>query len=265
MIAATGSPQSGTDADRRSAGGHHHRALRGDRHPDGVVGATDDPVSANFSKPRCSRPALPSCIRTPRIISCTANRRAHRQRASQSRALTRSSRREPTTFSSASAMTAPSASSPRKSASPNSAPIRALRATRIASPTAMPCARNSPPCSASTTPTPLCDRLLAAGLPAGPVQSIDQALTSSRHAVHRGDVIEKDWYKGVASPIRLARSKPSLRSVPPEIQPAWHRGAHRVRLFEGRDRRLDCRGDRLRRRDASAEALRALPAGLALP
>ena len=63
---------------------------------------------------------------------------------------------------------------------------------------------------------PLCDRLLAAGLPAGPVQSIDQALTSP-HAVHRGDVIEKDWYKGVASPIRLERSKPSLRSVPPKF------------------------------------------------
>ena len=52
---------------------------------------------------------------------------------------------------------------------------------------------------------PLCDRLLAAGLPAGPVQSIDQALTSA-HTVHRGDVIEKDWYKGVASPIRLRRA-----------------------------------------------------------
>jgi formyl-CoA transferase len=63
---------------------------------------------------------------------------------------------------------------------------------------------------------PLCDRLLAAGLPAGPVPSIDQALTSA-HAVHRGDVIEKDWYKGVASPIRLARSKPSLRRTPPKF------------------------------------------------
>ena len=63
---------------------------------------------------------------------------------------------------------------------------------------------------------PLCDRLLAAGLPAGPVQSIDQALTNS-HTVHRGDVIEKDWYKGVASPIRLDRSKPSLRRVPPKF------------------------------------------------
>jgi formyl-CoA transferase len=48
------------------------------------------------------------------------------------------------------------------------------------------------------------------------VQSIDQALTSA-HTVHRGDVIEKDWYKGVASPIRLARSKPTLRRTPPKF------------------------------------------------
>src|SRR5260221_451543 len=63
---------------------------------------------------------------------------------------------------------------------------------------------------------PLCDRLLAAGLPAGPVQKIDQALTNP-HTIHRGDVIEKDWYKGVASPIRLERSKPSLRRTPPKF------------------------------------------------
>ena len=48
------------------------------------------------------------------------------------------------------------------------------------------------------------------------MQRIDQALTSA-HAVHRGDVIEQDWYKGVASPIRLARSKPGLRSTPPKF------------------------------------------------
>lgn len=63
---------------------------------------------------------------------------------------------------------------------------------------------------------PLCDRLLAAGLPAGPVQRIDQALTSA-HASYRGDVIEKDWCKGVASPIRLERTKSSLRRVPPKF------------------------------------------------
>jgi crotonobetainyl-CoA:carnitine CoA-transferase CaiB-like acyl-CoA transferase len=62
----------------------------------------------------------------------------------------------------------------------------------------------------------LCNRLLAAGLPAGPVQSIDQALTNA-HTVYRGDVIAKDWYKGVASPIRLERSKPSLRNAPPKF------------------------------------------------
>jgi crotonobetainyl-CoA:carnitine CoA-transferase CaiB-like acyl-CoA transferase len=48
------------------------------------------------------------------------------------------------------------------------------------------------------------------------VQSIDQALTSA-HAIHRGDVVAKDWYKGVASPIRLERNKPSLRNLPPKF------------------------------------------------
>jgi crotonobetainyl-CoA:carnitine CoA-transferase CaiB-like acyl-CoA transferase len=37
------------------------------------------------------------------------------------------------------------------------------------------------------------------------------------HSIHRGDIIEKDWYKGVASPIRLERSKPSLRRTPPKF------------------------------------------------
>jgi formyl-CoA transferase len=61
---------------------------------------------------------------------------------------------------------------------------------------------------------PLCRKLLAAGLPAGPVQSIDKTL-ASEHVKHRGDIIEKDWYKGIASPIRFDRTKASLRLVPP--------------------------------------------------
>lgn len=61
---------------------------------------------------------------------------------------------------------------------------------------------------------PLCDRLLAAGLPAGPIQSVDKAL-NSEHSKHRGIVVQKDWYKGVASPIRFDRSKASVRHVPP--------------------------------------------------
>ncbi|MBV9530107.1 MAG: CoA transferase [Bradyrhizobium sp.] len=63
---------------------------------------------------------------------------------------------------------------------------------------------------------PLCERLLALGLPAGPVQRIDQALENP-HTAYRGDVIEKDWYKGIASPIRLERSKSSLVRVPPKF------------------------------------------------
>jgi formyl-CoA transferase len=63
---------------------------------------------------------------------------------------------------------------------------------------------------------PLCHRLLAAGLPAGPVQSIDKAL-ANEHTKYRGDIIEKDWYKGVASPVRFDRTKASLRRVPPKF------------------------------------------------
>lgn len=63
---------------------------------------------------------------------------------------------------------------------------------------------------------PLCDRLLSAGLPAGPVQSIDKALEGP-HVAHRGDVISKDWYKGVASPIRFDRTKATLRRTPPKF------------------------------------------------
>jgi crotonobetainyl-CoA:carnitine CoA-transferase CaiB-like acyl-CoA transferase len=62
----------------------------------------------------------------------------------------------------------------------------------------------------------LCDRLLAAGLPAGPIQSIDKALESP-HAQARGDVIARDWYKGVASPVRFERNKASLRYAPPRF------------------------------------------------
>lgn len=62
----------------------------------------------------------------------------------------------------------------------------------------------------------LCDRLLAAGLPAGPIQSIDKALESP-HAQARGDVVAKDWYKGVASPVRFERNKASLRYAPPRF------------------------------------------------
>jgi crotonobetainyl-CoA:carnitine CoA-transferase CaiB-like acyl-CoA transferase len=56
---------------------------------------------------------------------------------------------------------------------------------------------------------PYCTQILA-----------DHGATLSRasaHTLHRGDVIEKGWYKGVASPIRFERSKASLRDLPPKF------------------------------------------------
>jgi formyl-CoA transferase len=45
---------------------------------------------------------------------------------------------------------------------------------------------------------------------------------TNEHTIARGDVIEKDWYKGVASPIRMDRSKPSLRRTPPKFSQHTH-------------------------------------------
>ena len=98
---------------------------------------------------------------------------------------------------------------------------------------------------------PLCNRLLAAGLPAGPVQKIDQALTNP-HTIARGDVIEKDWYKGVASPIRLDRSKPSLRRLPPKFSQHSQEVLGEFGYSKGGDRRDGREGRGLR---ARAQAL----------
>ena len=76
MIAATGSPQSGPMRIGVPAGRYLHRALCRDRHPDGAGGAAEIRRSGSFSRPRCTKPALPSCIRMRRIISCTASRRS---------------------------------------------------------------------------------------------------------------------------------------------------------------------------------------------
>src|ERR1700759_3347246 len=121
----------------------------------------------------------------------------------------RSSRPKPTISSLPPAMTAPSANSRKKSASPSSAPIRpfAHNKDRIANREALH--QDLAAVFSQHEAEPLCNRLLAAGLPAGPVQKIDQALQNP-HTLHRGDIISKDWYKGVASPIRMDRTKASL-------------------------------------------------------
>ena len=57
-------------------------------------------------------------------------------------------------------------------------------------------------------------RLLAAGLPAGPVQFVDEAL-SSEHAEARGVVTELGRYRGLGTPIKLSRTPGGTRAAPP--------------------------------------------------
>ena len=171
----------------------------------------------------------------------------HRQRASQSRALRDLPDPRPTTSSSASAMTAPSASCAKEIGKPElgTDPRFARNKDRIANRDALRAELAA--VFSQHDAEPLCDRLLAAGLPAGPVQSIDQALTNA-HTMHRGDVIEKDWYKGVASPIRLERTKPSLRRIPPKFSQHAAEVLGEFGYSSGRDRCPGRRGRGLRPR-----------------
>jgi crotonobetainyl-CoA:carnitine CoA-transferase CaiB-like acyl-CoA transferase len=234
MIAATGSPQAA-----RCGSAFRWSISRPGSMPrsasDGAVGAAAIRPRASSSRPRCTRPALPSCIRTPRIISCTGKR--------------------PALTGNEHPNLVPYAIFPTKTdnifigvgndgtfrklrkeiGKPSSAPIRALPATRTASPTATRCAPSSPPCSASTRPSRCCNRLLPPGLPAGPVQKIDQALTN-RHTHHRGDIIAEGLVQGrrLADPAERSQAEPAPHAA--EIQPAHRGGAGRVRLFHERDR-----------------------------
>ena len=58
------------------------------------------------------------------------------------------------------------------------------------------------------------DRLLAAGVAAGPVNTVAEVLTDP-HTQHRQMVVEKDGYRGVGPPIKLSRTPPSVRRKPP--------------------------------------------------
>ena len=59
-------------------------------------------------------------------------------------------------------------------------------------------------------------RLLKAGLPCGPILDSKQVLESA-HTKHREMVVEKDWYKGTATPIKMSRTPGSVRSAPPRF------------------------------------------------
>lgn len=62
----------------------------------------------------------------------------------------------------------------------------------------------------------LCEDLLAAGVPAGAIRTLDAALADPQ-AVHRGAVLEEDWYRGINTPLRFSRSVSALRHLPPHL------------------------------------------------
>jgi crotonobetainyl-CoA:carnitine CoA-transferase CaiB-like acyl-CoA transferase len=62
----------------------------------------------------------------------------------------------------------------------------------------------------------LCLRLLRAGLPAGPVLAVDEALGSA-HTAARAMVSELGAYRGLGTPIKLSRTPGGTRAAPPRF------------------------------------------------
>lgn len=62
----------------------------------------------------------------------------------------------------------------------------------------------------------LCRRMLAAGLPAGPVLYVDEAMNQD-HTAHREMVTELGSYKGLGTPIKLSRTPGGTRAAPPKF------------------------------------------------
>ena len=59
-------------------------------------------------------------------------------------------------------------------------------------------------------------RMLAAGLPAGPVLFVDEAMAAN-HTAHRKMVTELGGYRGLGTPIKLSRTPGGTRSAPPRF------------------------------------------------
>lgn len=60
----------------------------------------------------------------------------------------------------------------------------------------------------------LASRLIAAGVPAGAILDVAEALAQP-HTRHRDMVVEMGAYRGLGAPVRLSRSGPSYRRAPP--------------------------------------------------
>lgn len=60
----------------------------------------------------------------------------------------------------------------------------------------------------------LCDRLMAIGVPAGPVWNTEQVMTHPQTA-EREMALSEDWYRGAGTPIKLTRTPGGMQRVPP--------------------------------------------------
>jgi formyl-CoA transferase len=60
----------------------------------------------------------------------------------------------------------------------------------------------------------IADRLIRAGVPAGPVLNVDEVL-ASEHAAARSMVTELDGYRGLGTPIKMSRTPGGTRRRPP--------------------------------------------------
>ena len=62
----------------------------------------------------------------------------------------------------------------------------------------------------------LCERLLAAGLAAGPVVNTEEVMTHP-HTLHRGMSVSLDWYTCSGIPIKFSRTPGEVRRTPPRF------------------------------------------------
>ena len=76
----------------------------------------------------------------------------------------------------------------------------------------------------------LCQRLLAAGIPAGPVRDVGQVWDDA-HTRHRAMAAEQPGYRGWGLPIKLSRTPGRIARTPPRFGEHSREILRRVRLF----------------------------------